>query len=61
MCVISIILILHPQHSIIPATRKKINSIPAKNQDMLIYDKDNLSFSSSAKPLYSISAENFTK
>ena len=29
-CVISIILILIPKHSTIPATRKKINTIPAK-------------------------------
>jgi len=31
-CIINIILILNPKHSTIPATRKKINCIPAKTR-----------------------------
>ncbi|KAK4829726.1 hypothetical protein QYF61_006187 [Mycteria americana] len=31
-CVINIILILNPKHSTTPATRKKINSIPAETR-----------------------------
>ena len=31
-CIINIMLILNPKHSTIPATRKKINSVPAENK-----------------------------
>lgn len=39
-CVINIILVLNPKHSIIPAAKKKINSIPAETGQCLMNDED---------------------
>lgn len=38
-CVINIILVLNPKHSIIPAAKKKINSIPAETGQCLMNDE----------------------
>ena len=35
-CVINILLILNPKHNTIPATRKKINSVPAEARTQLV-------------------------